>query len=123
MDYEFRKNQLDGSYRINLPIEHQTLGRWLIEELGTDKSKLEQVLFQISALRNNSREWSMVGGDLTIMLSQNEVTVMANHLFNQEDSELDFGMQFDDESNISACGFEDFEHLLMAWHLFYTTGR
>lgn len=36
MDYEFKKNTLDGSYHAVFSMGHEALGRWLIEEIGKD---------------------------------------------------------------------------------------
>ncbi len=34
MDYEFKKNTLDGSYTCSFSMGHEVLGRWLQEEVG-----------------------------------------------------------------------------------------
>ncbi|EEZ40181.1 hypothetical protein VDA_001203 [Photobacterium damselae subsp. damselae CIP 102761] len=44
--------------------------------------------------------------------------VQANYLFSEDDTELEEDMNFYDEENISVCGFEDLEQVLLAWQAF-----
>lgn len=120
MDYEFKKNTLDGSYHAVFSMGHEALGRWLIEEVGRDLNTIEQVLDQIGALKSSSREWRLVGEELTLSLQDNEALVQANYLFSEDETELDDDMHFYDEECMALCGFEDFEQMLQAWRAFVT---
>lgn len=120
MDYEFKKNTLDGSYHAIFSMGHEALGRWLIEEVGKDFSKIDTILAQISALKNSTREWRLLGDDLTLSLQDNEALVQANYLFSEDDTELDEDMNFYDDECMSLCGFEDLEQMLSAWRAFVT---
>lgn len=118
MDYEFKKNTLDGSYHAVFSMGHEALGRWLIGEVGRDLGKVDLVLDQIGALKRSSREWRLVGEELTLCLQDNEALVQANYLFSEDESELDDDMHFYDEECMALCGFEDFEQMLQAWRAF-----
>ncbi|MGF1713644.1 YacL family protein [Photobacterium chitinilyticum] len=120
MDYEFKKNTLDGSYHAIFSMGHEALGRWLIEEVGKDFSKIDTILAQIGALKNSTREWRLLGDDLTLSLQDNEALVQANYLFSEDDTELDEDMNFYDDECMSLCGFEDLEQMLSAWRAFVT---
>ncbi|MDN3681508.1 YacL family protein [Vibrio tapetis subsp. quintayensis] len=118
MDYDFKKNTLDGSYHVRFSMGHEVLGRWFIEELGKDKSKMELILAKLVSHKDNAQEWRLVGEELTLVLQENEALVQANFLFATDDSELEDAMSFYDEESISVCGFEDLIQAITAWRTF-----
>ncbi|MEH6531065.1 MAG: YacL family protein [Photobacterium frigidiphilum] len=118
MDYEFKKNTLDGSYHATFSMGHETIGRWLIEEVGKDFDKMDAILSQISALKNSTKEWRLLGDDLSLILQDHEVIIQANYLFSEEEEDFDEDMHFYDDESVSCCGFEDFELVLQAWRAF-----
>ncbi|PSW18530.1 hypothetical protein C9I98_15725 [Photobacterium sanctipauli] len=120
MDYDFKKNTLDGSYHATFSMGHEALGRWLVEEVGKNFERMDEVVFQLGALKNSTQEWRLVGDELTLSLQDNEALIQANFLFSQDDTELEEDMDFYDEESVSLCGFEDFEQVLQAWRAFVT---
>ncbi|BDR33323.1 UPF0231 protein [Photobacterium damselae subsp. damselae] len=118
MDYDFKKNTLDGSYHAVFSMGHEVLGRWLSEEIEKDCDKIDEIVAQIYQLKNTTAEWRLVGDELTLSLQDNEALVQANYLFSEDDTELEEDMNFYDEENISVCGFEDLEQVLLAWQAF-----
>lgn len=118
MDYEFKKNTLDGSYHVRFSMGHEVLGRWFIEELGKDSQKIALVMEQLEQRKNSVTEWRLEGEELTLVLQDNEALVQANFLFAEDDSELEEAMHFYDEESISVCGFEDLHQALVAWRAF-----
>ncbi|MGR5064881.1 YacL family protein [Photobacterium sp. DNB22_13_2] len=120
MDYEFKKNTLDGSYHAVFSMGHEALGRWLIEEVGKDFAKMESVMSQLGALKNSTQEWRIIGDELTLTLQDNEAIVQANYMFSEDDTELEDNMDFYDEEAVAVCGFEDFALVLTAWREFVT---
>ncbi len=118
MDYDFKKNTLDGSYHAVFSMGHEVLGRWLSEEIEKDCDKIDEIVAQIHQLKNTTTEWRLVGDELTLSLQDNEALVQANYLFSEDDTELEEDMSFYDEENISVCGFEDLEQVLLAWQAF-----
>ena len=120
MDYEFKKNTLDGSYHAIFSMGHEVLGRWLVEAIGKDFAVMDQVMTQLGALKNSTQEWRLVGEELTLILQDNEALVQANYLFSEDDTELEENMDFYDEEAMSLCGFEDLAQVLDAWRAFVT---
>ncbi|AJR07461.1 hypothetical protein C9J03_19325 [Photobacterium gaetbulicola] len=120
MDYDFKKNTLDGSYHAVFSMGHEALGRWLVEEIGKDFDKMDTVMCQLGALKNSTQEWRIIGDELTLSLQDNEAVVQANYLFSEDDTELEDNMDFYDEEAVAVCGFEDFALVLTAWRAFVT---
>lgn len=122
MDFEFKKNTLDGSYRVVFSSGHEAIGHWLIEEIGTDTAKLDRVLQQIGAQRNINQEWRLLGQGWSLFLEQNEIHISSNHLLSHEASlyeeERDDDLSAYDEESESWCGIEDFEQVLHSWRAF-----
>lgn len=120
MDYEFKKNTLEGSYHAIFSMGHEALGRWLVEEVGKDFAKMDLVVAQISALKNSPQEWRLIGDELTLSLQDNEALIQANFLFSEDDDELEEDLHLYDEESIAVCGIEDFSQVLDAWRAFVT---
>lgn len=118
MDFEFKKNTLDGSYRVVFSSGHEAIGHWLIEEIGTDLDKLDRIVQQISAQRNINQEWRMIGQDWSLFLEQNEIHISSNHLLSIEEEVFNDDLSAYDEESESWCGIEDFEQVLHSWRAF-----
>ncbi|WP_434358432.1 YacL family protein [Parasalinivibrio latis] len=118
MDYEFRRNNLDDSYRAQFSMGHEALGRWLTDEVGRDKEKIQLVLGKLHEMKDQVSEWRLVGEELTLVLSDNEALVQDNRLFSEGDDDLEDDMHYYDEENIALCGFEDLIDVLEAWQAF-----
>lgn len=118
MDFEFKKNTLDGSYRVVFSSGHEAIGHWLLEEIGTDLDKLEQVMQQIGAQKNINQEWRLVGQDWSMFIEQNEIHISSNHLLSIEDDDLEDDLFAYEEESESWCGIEDFQQVLLSWRAF-----
>ncbi|MFV0574363.1 MAG: YacL family protein [Vibrio sp.] len=118
MDFEFKKNTLDGSYRVEFSSGHEAIGHWLLDEIGSDVNKLDRVMQQISAQKNTVQEFKLEGQDWCLFLEQNEIHISANRLLSNEEDEFDDGMSAYDEESESWCGIEDFEQVLHSWRAF-----
>ncbi len=118
MDYEFKKNTLDGSYHAMFSMGHEVLGRWLVEEIGKDTDKISLILEQLLALKSSTQEWRLSGKELTLSLQDNEALVQANCLFSHEEEDFEEDFHFYDEESMSLCGFEDLALVLDAWQSF-----
>ena len=42
MDYEFRRDPF-GGYRARFSMGHEAIGQWLIDEVGKDEEKLDEL--------------------------------------------------------------------------------
>ncbi|MGV3001806.1 YacL family protein [Vibrio sp. E150_018] len=122
MDFEFKKNTLDGYYRVVFSSGHEAIGHWLIEEIGTNITKLDSVLQQISAQRNINQEWCLLGQEWSLFLEQNEVHISSNQLLSHETSIYEENREDElsayNEESESWCGIEDFEQVLHSWRAF-----
>ncbi|MCL2913631.1 YacL family protein [Shewanella corallii] len=119
MDYEFRRNSLDGSVLALFSMDHEALGRWLSEELGKDEAKLSAVLQAIAQLQAGELEhYQLVGRDLTLEMDKEQAVVAANVLGIEEDHDLQEFMNLYDAESIANCGLEDLQQVLESWREF-----
>ncbi|MEZ9522753.1 YacL family protein [Enterovibrio norvegicus] len=119
MDYEFRRNTLDDSFHAELSMGHEALGRWLVDELGTDHAEIENVLKNLQDVMQQGGEWNRSGKVFHLQLTQEEALVQANALLEGTDEEMpeqDFHAY--EEESVSLCGPEDLMTLLEAWQDF-----
>ncbi|MGF1765582.1 YacL family protein [Aliivibrio kagoshimensis] len=120
MDYDFKKNTLEGTYHANFSMGHEALGRWLLEEVGKDFEVIETLFTQINLLKNSANEWTLIGNEMTLILSAEEAVVQENSVLHHSDEEFEEGIDFYNEESISSCGLEDFEQMIESWKAFIT---
>ncbi|RXJ72463.1 hypothetical protein CS022_15470 [Veronia nyctiphanis] len=126
MDYEFRRNTLDGSFHAELSMGHEALGRWLVDEVSTNLEEISEVLSASQHISVSGGEWQRAGKELHLTLSREEALVQTNAVVERElSSEIsnDSHEQGDDlrdydEESVSLCGLEDFNQVLNAWQDF-----
>lgn len=116
MEFKFKTDTLNDSYRVEFSMEHEAFGRWILSELGTKPEDIKELLTIISSIKgDNDVEKHIEGRDFSLTLTNDDVIVIANSL--HIDSELPVGedlSHYDDEST-SGCGLEDFEIMLESW--------
>lgn len=120
MDFDFKKNTLEGTYHANFSMGHEALGRWLLEEVGKDFEVIETLFVQIKLLKHSANEWTLIGNEMTLILSAEEAIVQENSVLHQSDEEFEDGIDFYNEESISSCGLEDFEQMIESWKAFIT---
>ena len=120
MDFDFKKNTLEGTYHVNFSMGHEALGRWLLEEVGKDFEVIETLFVQIKLLKNSANEWTLIGNEMTLVLSAEEAIVQENSVLHQSDEEFEDGIDFYNGESISSCGLEDFEQMIESWKAFIT---
>ncbi len=124
MEYEFRRNSLDGAVMARFSMEHEVMGRWFGEELGDDKAAIGAVLEAISKIAAGSlREWHRGGREFSLDLDTEQARVYANVLGYDNQDELDEGMALYDAELEASCGLEDFEAALKSWLGFLSDSR
>lgn len=116
MEYQF-VTDIDGQTRVRMSMGHEVVGHWFNEELSADGSLLEQVTAATTELTGTMRQWQCVGKEYTLLLSDEEVIIQANHLA-IGDEELEEGMNYYDKESFAACGKEDFIALVSAYRNF-----
>jgi uncharacterized protein YacL (UPF0231 family) len=119
MDYQFRRNRLEGTVFAEFSMDHEVLGRWFAEQLGDDNRQANYILTQIAAIKLGSiHQWRDIGGDLTIDIDTEQVRVFANVIDFDEKHQLEDAMNLYDAESESYCGLEDFEAVLQSWLAF-----
>ncbi|MBW3694167.1 UPF0231 family protein [Vibrio sp. T187] len=116
MEFEFTRNTLMGEYYVKCSMGHEIIGRWLQEEIGKDRNKIEQVIALIEQSRSNmSKEYSLLGKEISLSINADEVTVQENVL--GHDMEMEEGSEFDfyNCESTADCGIDDFELLMEQW--------
>ena len=117
MDYEFRRDPF-GGYRARFSMGHEAIGQWLIDEVGKDEEKLDQLFSIIDELSSRTRvEYQLAGGDYSLLLTHEEAEVKANVLNIALGEDLDDLAYYDDEQ-LAMCGLEDFAQVLGSWRAF-----
>lgn len=119
MDYEFRRNSLDGSYHVTFSMGHEAIGRWLLDELTTDSQRIERLL---SALEDQKKpgteELQWRGKVFTLTANREEVLIQANALLQGGEDIEEPDLALYEEESISVCGLEDFTEVIEAWRDF-----
>ncbi|MBU2896357.1 YacL family protein [Vibrio hepatarius] len=119
MEFEFIRNTLMGKYYVKPSMGHEILGRWLEEEIGKDRQKIQQVDELLEAVKYSPLlEHKYAGCEISLIIQGDEVTVQENVLSHGdvllEDSELNY---YNSESTAS-CGLQDFSSLFKQWQDF-----
>lgn len=115
MEYQFVKG-LTGEYRIRCSMGHEVIGRWLEQEIYTDKTRIASLLEAIERIKSEeSQEYSMLGKEISILIRRDEVTVQENSLAQEDDTLQESEFDFYDCESDAGCGLEDFEQLIQSW--------
>lgn len=123
MEYEFRRNSLTGTYLAIFSMDHEVLGQWFSEELGSELAKVQQVLAVIKDLQADKlTSWRLVGNDFTLELEREQARVFANSLGFEQEYELEEAMSLYDAESEAYCGLEDLEQALLSWYQFVQKG-
>lgn len=119
MDYEFRRNTLDDSFHAELSMGHEALGRWLVDELGTDHDAIDEVLENLNRVMQQGGEWLRPGKVFHLQLTPEEALVQANSVMESGEEEMpDVDLHAYEEESVSLCGPEDLLLVLEAWQDF-----
>ncbi|MBR9828232.1 MAG: YacL family protein [Oceanospirillales bacterium] len=111
MEYEFRRDLYDEPEAV-VEMEQALFGRWLGEELGTDRAQAQRILLQAQTLLAAHRgQFDWHGRELSLQLDNESARVWLQAEGDTEDLEDGFGLADD------ACeaGLEDFIGLLRGW--------
>ncbi|WP_350431665.1 YacL family protein [Shewanella sp. H8] len=119
MEFQFRRNRLEGTVFAEFSMGHEVLGSWFAENLGDDKNRANYILNQIMLIKTGrANHWRDIGRDLTIDIDTEQVRVFANIIDFEEEHVLDEAMNLYNAESESYCGLEDFESALQSWLAF-----
>ncbi|MFA0584077.1 YacL family protein, partial [Vibrio sp. 10N.222.51.B2] len=94
MEFEFTRNTLMGEYYVKCSMGHEIVGRWLQEEIGKDKQKLNHVMALIEQSRQDlSNEVTLLGKEISLAINEDDVTIQENVLGHEQ--EMEEGSEFD----------------------------
>ncbi len=116
VEFEFTKNTLLGEYHVSCNMEHQIVARWLQEEVGKDRTKIEQVFSLLDQVHQSpAKEWKLAGKEISLTFLGSEVTVQENALSYSHDIEFESEFELYDSESSAECGLEDFESMMRQW--------
>ncbi len=119
MEYDFIREK-DGSYSVELSMEHQPIAQWINTELSDDSGKITDIIRQIKDIKPKQlAEKKLVGQEYSLLLTPEEVEVTANSLHHKTDIYDDLlqedDLHEDDNLSRAMCGLEDLQYLLEDW--------
>ena len=118
MDYEFTK-QVDGRLRVKLAMGHEAFGHWLNDAIATNLALLADVLRDVERVQQGEVEMlTLHSAGYTLQLGDGEAEISANVVQFEFGDELEPDMAYYDDEQMSGCGLEDFQRLLLAWQDF-----
>jgi uncharacterized protein YacL (UPF0231 family) len=118
MDYEFTK-QADGRLRVKLAMGHEAFGHWLNDAIATNLTLLADVLLDVERVQQGEVEMlTLHSAGYTLQLGDGEAEISANVVQFEFGDELEPDMAYYDDEQMSGCGLEDFQRLLLAWQDF-----
>ncbi|MEZ9230577.1 YacL family protein [Vibrio amylolyticus] len=119
MEFEFTRNTLMGEYYVKCSMGHEIVGRWLQDEIGKPLSNIEAVerlIDRAKALPSN--EHTLLGHEISLMISEDEVTISENVLSHGDELEEGSEFQYYNSESTASCGIDDFEMLIEQWRDF-----
>ncbi|MEL0608583.1 YacL family protein [Vibrio echinoideorum] len=116
MEFEFTRNTLMGEYYVKCSMGHEIVGRWLQEEIGKDKQKLDHVMALIDQSRQDlSNEVTLLGKEISLAINEDDVTIQENVLAHEQEMEEGSEFDFYNCESQAGCGIDDFERLIERW--------
>ncbi|NOI90671.1 UPF0231 family protein [Vibrio splendidus] len=116
MEFEFTRNTLMGEYYVKCSMGHEIVGRWLQEEIGKDKQKLDHVMALIEQSRQDlSNEVTLLGKEISLAINEDDVTIQENVLAHEQEMEEGCEFDFYNCESQASCGIDDFERLIERW--------
>lgn len=118
MDYHFQRS-FSGQPEAQFTMDHEAMGIWLTEELGSSQQRLEHLLQVVDSLEKGLRwEYFDDGIDYRLHLTRDRAEVRAALLDTEMDCEEMEDLDYYDHESISHCGLDDFKALLLGWQDF-----
>ena len=118
MDYEFTK-QADGRLRVKLAMGHEAFGHWLNDAIASNLTLLADILRDVERVQQGEVEMlTLHSAGYTLQLGDGEAEISANVVQFETGDELEPDMAYYDDEQMSGCGLEDFQRLLLAWQDF-----
>lgn len=125
MDYHFQRN-FSGQPEAQFSMDHESIGYWLTDELGSNNQQLDHLLHVIDSLEKGLRwEYFDDGIDYRVHLTRDGVAISAASLESESALPVSFEgcdvlaqLNYYDHESMSQCGLDDFKKLLLGWQEF-----
>ncbi|SEH85391.1 Uncharacterized protein YacL, UPF0231 family [Rheinheimera pacifica] len=126
MEYDFIYDRNTLQFSIKLSVEHEVLGRFLLDEFGQQAEAYTALLQQLGTLKPH-QSMQYQGKEFLLEVENGEVTLSHNTLFytgteqlpqRQQDKLADDDLQLDEQGMSTQCGLEDLLKLLREWQQF-----
>ncbi|GAA5216080.1 YacL family protein [Corallincola platygyrae] len=116
MDFQFVRDPITHQPIARLSMEQEALGQWLTEELAEDQVLLVELLRHAESVRQHKMvHWQHIGAESTLIMQEGGVELVPNHDGEIALTESESELSVTDWNSLTACGIEDFIHLLKAW--------
>ncbi|WGV99862.1 YacL family protein [Vibrio sp. YMD68] len=116
MEFEFTRNTLMGEYYVKCSMGHEIVGRWLQDEIGRSREKIEkveQLIAQSKALP--TKEHKLLGHEISMTILADEVLIQENVLSHGDELDEESEYHFYNSESTAGCGIDDFEILIERW--------
>jgi uncharacterized protein YacL (UPF0231 family) len=114
MEFQFQTD-ITGQPTAKCDIECEAFGDWLCNDLGTDRTKIHDLLDTVERLlKKNLSRFELTGKEYHLVFENDEVELSLN---NSQTSHQEFNEDFDANQTIG-CGLIDFQNLLQEWRKF-----
>lgn len=122
MEYEFLQDATTGNTKAKFSLDHEIFGPWLEIEVGSELSKVTQLLQSLSDVcADHTKQAIITGHEYSILMNHTDVIVKANMSMNGEEH-LPIELMGDDLSfeylEEGQCSLEEFRELLLSWSAF-----
>ncbi len=115
MEYQFCREP-GGQPEVHFSMNHEALGNWLMHELGTNTTKINQLIVIVQSLMNRERwRYEQEGQEFHLALTRDQAKVTAALLATDMACDDMEDMDYYDNESISDCGLDDFLILLESW--------
>jgi uncharacterized protein YacL (UPF0231 family) len=116
MEFEFRRNRLDGTVFAEFSMEHTVIGPLFAQEFGDNTDVIQILLAQVLLLKTGAKShYFQTGADISVDMDSEHVRVFVNAIDFDEEMEFDEDMSLYDAESEAFCGLEDFETALQSW--------
>lgn len=124
MDYEFFTDE-QGIPVAQFSMDHEAIGSWFTNEIGTDKKRLQELFALIEKHeQQHFKKSHMSGKDLQLEIDQEIVEITAINDFYDRDQNQDEEESSPDSTDLfdainrADCGLMDFKDALLSWQEF-----
>jgi uncharacterized protein YacL (UPF0231 family) len=116
MEFQFKTDYLNDSYRAEFSMGHEAIGHWLVSELGCDVAEIKELLDKLAIIKGQENSETLIEGrDFSLFLTPQDIIVKANVLHLEADIPEGEDLSHYDDESFAECGIEDFEIMLHSW--------